>query len=152
MPSFSFNPFIAYVKIFQKLPFKSPRQPIKLIDLGKRRMKRGVLLNQHIFEKNSNISNETAEKVNFHFSQFKSMGTISCHSNQTYVTGIKKALYAEANVLNMYAKYQLYPPNGFWEEVFLNIYTNINPLCRLATYQIQQFGKCLMKRRGLLNK
>ena len=33
------------------------------------------------------------------------MGTISCHSNQTYVTGIKKAFYAAANVINMYAKF-----------------------------------------------
>ena len=46
------------------------------------------------------------------------MGTISCHSNQAYVTGIKKAFYAAANVITMYAKYQLYPTNGFWEEVF----------------------------------
>ena len=55
----------------------------------------------------------TAEMVSFHFSYYKSMGTISCHSNQSYVTGIKKALYVEANVINMYAKYQLYPPNSF---------------------------------------
>ena len=76
-------------------------------------MKRGELLNQHIFEKYSNISNETAEMVNCHFSHYKSMGTISCHSNQSNATGIKKAIYVEANVINMYAKYQLYPPNGF---------------------------------------
>ena len=83
------------------------------MDLGKSLMKRGGLLNQHICEKNSNISNETAEMVNFHFSHYKSIGLISCHSNQSYVTGIKKAIYVEANVINMYAKYQLYPPNGF---------------------------------------
>ena len=106
------------VFVMKNLPFKSPRQPIKLIDLGKRRMKCGVLLNQHICEKNSNISNETAEKVNFHFSQYKFMGTISCHSYQTYVTGINEAFYEEVNVINMYAKYQLYPTHGFWEEVF----------------------------------
>ena len=64
-------------------------------------------------EKNSNISNETAEMVNFHFSHYKSMGTISCHSNQSYVTGIKNAIYVEAYIINIYAKYQLYPPNGF---------------------------------------
>ena len=75
-------------------------------------MKLGGLLNQHV-KKNSNISNETAEMVNFHFSHYKSLGTISCHSNQSYVTGIKKAIYVEANVINVYAKYQLYPANGF---------------------------------------
>ena len=46
-------------------------------------MKRGGLLNKHICGKKSNISNETAETVNFYFSHCKSMGTISCHSNQS---------------------------------------------------------------------
>ena len=32
--------------------------------------------------KKSNISSETAETVNFHFSHYKTMGTISCHRNQ----------------------------------------------------------------------
>ena len=103
-------------EIFKNLPFISPRQPIRLMDFGKRRMKHGGLLNQRtcICEKSSNISNETAETVNFYFSHYKSMGTISCHSNQSYATELKKnTLYVEANVINMYAKYQLYPPNGF---------------------------------------
>ena len=77
---------------FENLPFMSPRQPIKLSDLDKSRMKHGGLLNKHICEKTnkSNISSETAETVNFHFSHYKSMGTISCHSNHSsYPTGIK---------------------------------------------------------------
>ena len=68
-------------------------------------------------KKNSNISSETAETVNFHFSHYKSMGTISCHSNQSsYLTGIKITTYEEANepnVLSMYAKFRLHPPYGF---------------------------------------
>ena len=76
---------------FESLPFMSPRQPIKLSDLDKSRMQHGGLLNKHICEKKSNISSETAETVNFKFSHYKSMGTISCHSNQSsYPTGIKK--------------------------------------------------------------
>ena len=75
-------------------------------------MKRGGLRNQHICEKKLK-SPLTAEMVSFQFSYYKSMGTISCHSNLSYVTGIKKALYVEVNVINMYAKYQLYSPNGF---------------------------------------
>ena len=68
-------------------------------------------------EKNSNISSETAETVNFHFSHYKSMGTISCHSNQSsYPTGIKNTTYIEANVLSMYAKFWLLPLYGFLEE------------------------------------
>ena len=77
--------------VFESLPFMSSRQPIKLSDLDKSRMKHGGLLNKHICEKKSNIYTETAETVNFHFSHCKSMGTISCHSNQSsYPTGIKK--------------------------------------------------------------
>ena len=100
---------------FENLPFMSPRQPIKLSDLDKSRMQHGGLLNKHICEKkNSNISSETAETVNFHFSHYKSIGTISCHSNQSsYPTRIKNTTFVEANVLSMYAKFQLHPPYGF---------------------------------------
>ena len=42
------------------------------------------------------------------------MGTTSCHSNQSsYPTGIKNTTFVEANVLSMYAKFQLHPPIGF---------------------------------------
>ena len=92
----------------------SPRQTIKLSDLDKRHMQHGGLLNKHICEKKSNISSETAETVNFQFSHYKSMGTISCHSNQSsYRTGIKNTTFVEANVPCMYAKFQLHPPYGF---------------------------------------
>ena len=93
----------------------SPRQPIKLSDLDKSRMKHGGLLNNYFCKKKySNIPNDLAEIFNFHFSHYKSMGTISCHSNQSsYPTGIKKANYVEANVLSMYAKFRLHPPYGF---------------------------------------
>ena len=65
-------------------------------------------------KKKSNISRKTAETVNFQFSHYKSMGTISCHSNQSsYPTGIKNTTFVEANVLSMYAKFQLHPPYGF---------------------------------------
>ena len=92
-----------------------PRQPIKLSDLDKSRMKHGGLLNNYFCKKNnSNIPNDLAEIFNFHFSHYKSMGTISCHSNQSsYPTGIKNATYVEANVLSMYAKFRLHPPYGF---------------------------------------
>ena len=65
-------------------------------------------------KKNSNILNDLGEIVNFHISHYKSMGTISCHSNQSsYPTGIKNITFVEANVLSMYAKFQLHPPIGF---------------------------------------
>ena len=95
---------------FENLPFMSPRQPIKLSDLDKSRMQHGGLLNKHICGEKSNVTIETAETVNFKFSHYTSMGTISCHSNQSsYPTGIKNTTFVEAYVLNMYAKFQLHP-------------------------------------------
>ena len=92
----------------------SPRQPIKLSDLDKSRMKHGGLLNKYFCKKKSNIPNDLAEIVNFLFSHYKSMGTISCHSNQSsYPTGIKNTTYVEAYVLSMYAKFRLHPHYGF---------------------------------------
>ena len=92
----------------------SPRQPIKLSDMDKRCMKHGGLLNNYFCNFFLNIPNDLAEIVNFHFSHYKSMGTISCHSNQnSYPTGIKSTTYVEANVLSMYAKFQLLPLYGF---------------------------------------
>ena len=72
-------------------------------------MQHGGLLNRQTVGKKSNISSETAETVNFHFSHYKSTGTLSCHSNQiSYPTGIKNTTFVEANVLSMYAKFQLH--------------------------------------------
>ena len=62
----------------------SPPQPIKLSDLDKSHMKRGGLLNKHFCKKKSNIPNDFADIVNFHFSHYKSMETLSCHSNQSF--------------------------------------------------------------------
>ena len=79
-------------------------------------MQHGGLLNKHICENKIQISPviETAEMVNFHFSHYKPMGTISCHSNQSsYPTGIKNTTFVEANVLSIYVKFQLHPPFGF---------------------------------------
>ena len=73
----------------------------------------GLLINISV-KKNPNIPNETEKIVNFLFSHYKSMGTISCHSNQSsYPTGIKNKTFVEANVLSMYAKFQLQHPYGF---------------------------------------
>ena len=96
---------------FENLPFMSPRQQTKLSYLDKSRMQHGGLLNKHICGKKSYISSVTAETVNFEFS---SMGPISCHCNQSfYPTGIKNTTFVEANVLSMYAKFQLHPPYCF---------------------------------------
>ena len=106
---------ILNIFFYENLPFISPRQPIKLSYLDKSHMQPGGLLKKHICEeKKSNISSKTAKTVNFQFSHYKSMGTISCHSNQSsYPNGIKNTTFVEANVLSMYAKFQLHPSYGF---------------------------------------
>ena len=73
-------------------------------------MKHGGLLNEFFCKKKSNIPNDMADIVNFHFSHYKSMGTISCHSNQSsYPTGIKNTTYVEANVLTCMSSFGFIP-------------------------------------------
>ena len=91
-----------------------PSQPIKSSDLDKCRMKHGGLLNKHFCKKKSNIPNDLAEIVNFHFSHYKSMETLCCHSNQSSnPTEIKNINFVEGNVLSKYAKFRLHPLYGF---------------------------------------
>ena len=120
MPSISFILLTISEKknfdfFFENLPFMSPRQPIKSSNLDKSRVKHGGLLNKHFCkQKKSNIPNDLAKIVNFHFSHYKSMETLSCHSNQSsYPTEIKNITFVEGNVLSKYAKFQLHPPYGF---------------------------------------
>ena len=81
-------------------------------------------------KKNSNIPNDLAEIVNFHFSHYKSMETLSFHSNKSsYLTKIKYITVVEGNVLSNYAKCRLHPL-WFLRRRFLNIFTKIDPFCR----------------------
>ena len=42
------------------------------------------------------------------------METLSCHSKQSaWATAINNNIVVEANVINMYAKFQLHPPYDF---------------------------------------
>ena len=83
-----------------------------------------VVWNMEDYSKNisvkKNIPNDLAKIVNSHFSHYKSMETLSCHSNQSsYPVEIKKNItFVEGNVLSKYAKFRLHPPYGFWEEDF----------------------------------
>ena len=101
------------MNIFRKFTLYVAPSTNKISDLDKSRMKHGGLLNKYLYKK-SNIPYDLAEIVNFHFSHYKSMGTISCHSNKSsYPTGIKNTTYVEANVLSMYAKFLFHPLYGF---------------------------------------
>ena len=68
-------------------------------------------------KKKSNIPKDLAEIVNFHFSHYKTMETLSCHSNQSsYPTEIKNITFVKGNVLSKYTKFQLHPLYGFCED------------------------------------
>ena len=54
---------------------------------------------------------------------------------------IKNKLYVETNVMNMYAKFQLPPPYGFWGKDFLIIFQKFTLYVVMATNQIQWFGQ-----------
>ena len=88
-----------------------PRQPIKLRESDK------SLITVENYSINISVKikfYETVEISNFLFSHYKSIETISCHSNQiSYPTGIKNTTFVEGNVLCKYAKFQLHPPYGF---------------------------------------
>ena len=83
----------------------------------------------NISVKKSNIPKDLAKIVNLHFSHYKSMETLSCHSNQSsYLTEIKNITFVDGNVLSKYAKFWLHSPYGFWEEDFKH-FTKIDPFC-----------------------
>ena len=85
MQSFSF--ITASEKIFEyffeNIPFMLPWQPITFSDLDKIHMNLRGLLKKHFCKKNLNTCSETANIANFHFSHYKSVETISFHSNQS---------------------------------------------------------------------
>ena len=119
MPSFSFIPFMVSGKkilkhFLRKLTLLPPRQPIEFIDLDKSRMKRRGLLNKHFCKRIPNIPNETEKIVNVLFSHYKSMGTISCHSNQSsYPIGIQNTTFRSPYLLMLYVKYEKNWPHSF---------------------------------------
>ena len=92
-----------------------PLQPIKIKDYDKTHKKRQTLLNKHFCKNKIQTSAVLAEKIaDFHFSHYKSLETLSCHSNQSsYPPGIKNTNYVEATVRNVYTKSRLNPLDSF---------------------------------------
>ena len=123
MPSFGFIPLmVSEKKIFKhfygNLPFLQPRQPIKFTDLDKSHTKRRGLLNKHFCKKNLNIPNGTEKILDFLFSHYKSMGTRSCHSNQSYhPIGTKNTTFRPPYLYMLYVKYEKNRPHCFRGEV-----------------------------------
>ena len=119
MQSFSFIPLmISEEKIFEyffeNLPFMLPWQTIKYSDLDKIHMNHRGLLKKHFCKKNLNIWSETAKIAYFHFSHYKSMETISCHSNQSsYLIGTKNNIIRSPYLQMLCVKYGKNRLHGF---------------------------------------
>ena len=100
-----------------------------------------------------NICSNTEINANIRFSHCKTMEILSCQSNEsTWAMTIKNIIYVEANVMNMYAKFQLHPPYNFWGEDFWIFFRKFTLYVAMATNQIQRFGQNSYECRGLLKK
>ena len=81
-----------------------------------------------------------------------SMENISCHSNKSsYPTRIKIMIRVEANVLSMYAKFQLHPLMVSEKKIFNN-FRNIAFTWPRQPIKSSDLDKSHMKCGGLLNK
>ena len=77
--------------------------------------------------------------AHFHFSHYKSMETLSCHSNQSaWATAMKNDSFVEVIVRNNSAKFQLYDPSSFWGDDFLIFFLKFCLLVAMVTYQIKR--------------
>ena len=86
--------------------FTLPRQPITLRESNKSLIKVENYSTNISVKKNSIIPYDAVEISNFHFSHYKSIETISCHSNQSsHPPEIKNTTFVEGNVLCKYAKF-----------------------------------------------
>ena len=70
------------------------------------------------------------------------METLSCHSNEsTWAMTMKTKIYVEANVMNMYAKFQLLSLTASEEKIFEYFFQKCTLYVAMATNQIQRFGQ-----------
>ena len=100
-----------------------------------------------------NSCSEIAIKSYFHFSHYKSMQTLSCHSNEsTWATAIKKINFVEANVMNISAKFQLHPPYGCWDDFLIFFFANLVFRLPWQPIKFSGFEKLQMLCRRLLKE
>ena len=98
-------------------------------------------------------------KTYFHISHYKSMETLSCHSDKcTLANAIKNILFVEAHIMNISVNFQLHPPYGFWGDDFLIFFRKFNILVAMATNPLNQSNSAVWKKfiymlgRGLLKE
>ena len=90
-----------------------------------------ILLNSKRGQTSMLISYTMKEALsNFLFSHYKSIETISCHSNQSsYPTGIKNTTFVEGNVLCKLPKFSFILLTVSEKKTF-EYFSKIYPLCR----------------------
>ena len=124
MQSFSFIPLTIseeknFEYFFENLLFMLTRQPIKFSDLNKIHMNgRGLFKKHFCKKKNLSICSETAKIANVHFSHYKSMETISCHSNQSsYPIETENIIILSPGLSMLYVKFGMNRLHGFRGDV-----------------------------------
>ena len=65
---------------------------------------------------------------------------------------MKNMIHVEANVLSMYAKFQLHPPPAFWGEDISIFFENLPFMWPRQPIKLSDLDKSHIKRRGLLDK
>ena len=79
-----------FLYFFANVSFWLPWQPIKFSCLDKIHMFGTGLFKEHFWKNFCNICSEIEIKAYFHFSHYKSMEIISCHSDESISKAIKK--------------------------------------------------------------
>ena len=70
---------------------------------------------EHFYKFCQNICDGLTINAIFLFSHYKSVATLSCHTNQSFwAIAMKNTTFVEANTKNISAKSQPYVPYGFW--------------------------------------
>ena len=104
-------------------------------------MKCGELLNKHFCNNKIQLSPMRQQKLPISTFPIISLWK-RCHSNESsWTLTINSITFAEGNVISLYAKFQLHPPYGFWEEEFLIFYRKFTPYVAILTNQIKRFGQ-----------
>ena len=100
-----------------------------------------------------NICSNTEINANFHFSHYKSMESLSCHSNEsTWVTIIKNITYVEANVMHMYESFSFIPLTASEEKIFEYFFENLPFMLPWQQIKFSDLDKIHINRRGLFKK
>ena len=132
-----------WIFFFENLAFRLPWQPIKISSLDKIHMVGRGLLQKHFCKTFFKISAVTQKQIPIStFPIISLLKHLSCHSNEsTWAITIRNTIYVAANVMNIYAKFQLHPPYGLWEEDFWIFFRKFNLSVAMASNQNQRFGQ-----------